>query len=102
MYKLFQFDLTPEEIKYFTSVAPIPYEECLKPSNCQTTCVNAYRDNGIAYNIAEEAKDIAVQQTAIDASVQQSKTKTYLIVGGSLALAALLIFLASRKKKKKS
>lgn len=97
LHQLYQFDLTPDQQAYFYSFDPIPYETCMEFKNCEPRCLNAFSDAGVNALITQDAKDIAVQQRVIDTQVEQRKTKTYLLVGGSIAAALLLIYLGSRK-----
>lgn len=96
MWKKFNFDLTPDQQKYYQSFDPIPYEDCVTFKSCEPRCLDAFREAGIDYQTAESAKDIVAKQDMIDASIQQSKNTNYLLIGGGIVLSGILIYLSNK------
>ena len=69
------------------------YEACLKYENCKPFCVADFKNNSQGAMKSQEASAILKSRDEINASIRQSQTRTYLLIGGSVVAVGVLLLL---------
>ena len=75
---------------------PGRFTDCLRYENCKPQCIDSFKNASAGAQQTEQGQEFIADKESVMQAVQASNTKTYLMVGGAVALAGVIIFIATK------